>query len=754
MAFPPRRAVFLFALLLGVPTACARPAASPTAKRFDPDCVPDAFARPVGALQWPGATRAILVDSRGDLDDGAWRLTLDPVADGVTAKPPLRIASEDRWLPVLHWVRESGAVRWEFEAVAAPAPAPGPFEPRGAIASWLARRVDADARRRADAELAAVPAERADRLLLRTRRPSDVNDFDRAGILVSLEIRATNRGTLPMRAQLDAQLVAPDPHPAFLLRDVSAEDDAGRRWAHDSAAATAVAWSSDGDSDRAFTILPGDTHVTRFVLSAYPLAPRTLAQWANRPHAERANQARVWWTHEVARGAAFSLGDPAVEDAVRAARVVLLSLRERRGDHWTPIGGPFHYRDVWLRDGARSMQALAVSGYLDEARAMAPAFLAFQWPNGPFTSQNAQMDGTGQALWTFDQVLLRGPASGDLDRYTEAAVRAWRWFERRRAAAPGPGDFAGLLPRTDPHDDELVRAQLVGNDAWAIAGYRATEHLLRASGRAALADTVARSRARYERDFRRVLASEPGADIPPSWQGVGRDWGNLAVAWPCGAIAPDDPRAVATAHDYWRRGHGFPLGFYGDPDSLLHGYIGADLGTWALLAGDRADADRVLDALLEWRNATGGAGETFVRPTRDFGTNLPPHPTSAAALLTLVRNAVIEDDGERLQLTLGARARWWRGAVVRRAPTRWGTLDLEFRSDGRTAEWRWTPVPVWTELTLPPGTRRTAALAPPLLPGSRPDVVLCPPRLAQAMVAIEPVGRPPAGVGLTDDVSR
>ena len=40
-----------------------------------------------------------------------------------------------------------------------------------------------------------------------------------------------------------------------------------------------------------------------------------------------------------------------------------------------------------------------------------------------------------------------------------------------------------MLPETDPKDAELVCAQLVGNDAWALAGYRATAGLLRAAHR-------------------------------------------------------------------------------------------------------------------------------------------------------------------------------------------------------------------------------------------------------------------------------
>jgi len=353
------------------------------------------------------------------------------------------------------------------------------------------------------------------------------------------------------------------------------------------------------------------------------------------------------------RGAEFALGDPEMEaPCARPSGAALAARAPRRR-----LGAdrrPFQYRDVWLRDGARAMAALATSGYVREAREMAPAFLAFQWPHGPFLSQTAQLDGTGQALWAFDQVLMRPAPDREVARYAESGLRAWRWFERQRVsgAAARPGDVPGMLPRTNPHDAELVNAQLVGNDAWAIAGYApppgcctrrgATSRRTRSSARAR--NIAGRSRGRW-----RAAASGHPALVAA----LGARLGNLAVAWPCLALPAGDARAEALAHDYWQRARGFPLGFYG-ADTLLHGYVGADLGIWALLAGDRADADRVLEALLFWRDAEGGAGETFSRATRDFGRNFPPHPTSAAALLAQVRNSLIYDDDDTL------RSRWAR----------------------------------------------------------------------------------------------
>jgi hypothetical protein len=189
------------------------------------------------------------------------------------------------------------------------------------------------------------------------------------------------------------------------------------------------------------------------------------------------------------------------------------------------------------------------------------------------------------------------------------------------------------------------------------------------------------------------------------------------------------------ARRYWAPTGGAGLGHYRNPDAA-HSYVGADLGTWAMLAGERAMADSVLDACLAWRSASGGAAEIFSRSRRDFGVNYPPHPTAAAAWIALVRNGLLYDDSDTLQLTLGARARWWQGTRVRGAPTRWGLVDLTFRREAAVAHWRWTPVPVWTALTLPPSTRLGGPLPEGFVRGARRDVVLVPPGRSEAHLAV------------------
>jgi hypothetical protein len=704
---------------------------------WQPDSVPDAYSRPSAALMWPGATRAFMVGADGGLFNGVWRVNVVAGAKGRRAGLPRRIASEERWRPVIHWVERAGDVRWEFEAVALPAPDAPLASLARAIEAQQAVRADHAAHEQRRRALTPDDRDRMDRLVLNTSHRLALGAREDVPLVVSVLAIAHNDGGRAAEATL-AVSFAPARGDEPFHEPGAAVLPPSWGWCTRAGQDSAIGWCEGSCGRLALRrdawLEPGGTHAVRFVVASHPLPAARLAAWARTPHEARADEARRWWTRETSRGARFKLNDPEVETAVRAARVVLLACRERRGGHWVPLGSPLQYRDVWLRDGARAIAALATQGYAAEARELAASLLEWQSPHGQFSSQSAQLDGTGQALWAFEQAMLRPAPARELDLFAQSALDAWAWCERtRRVAAGRPGTVApGMLPVANPQDNELVRGQLIGSDAWALVGYRAAARLLRACGRIAEAEQVEQSRLAYRTDFARAIAHSGSRDVPPSFAGAGRDWGNLTVAYPCDALPAATPRLAALADRYWAQAGAPGLGFWGSPDSL-HGYVAADLGTWALRTGRRAEADAVLDALLAWRTASGGAGELFTR-TGDYGANLPPHATSAAALLQLVRNSLIDDDGERLALTQGARAHWWRGASVEDAPTRWGLLTLRFELDGNEARWRWTPVPVWTELVLPPGTRLASTPPLPLLPGGRPDVVLAPPGTDEARV--------------------
>ena len=678
------------ALLVPLLVGCdGRPAPIPPTWS-PPDSVASAFARPSAVLARAGASRSFQVRPDGSLYNGAWCVELRPFADGVDADAPHRIAYEDRWCPIVRWRRASSNLAWEFEAVSFPAA--------------------------------------GDTVLI-----------------VSLAVRATNLGIEPADVRLEAGVRPPPDDAGWLALDTPPAGTPLPGWTDVPAGVVglAIAAAPGATPTWSVTLAPGKSRDWRLLLGSYPLPRGVFAAAARRSHARRLADTRAEWQRVAACGMQLALGDPEVENAWRAANIVLLQNRVRRDGHWLPRGNPLQYQDTWLRDGARAIAALAVAGYSREARELASGLTAFQWRSGAFLSQRGQLDGHGQALWAFAQASLRPAADSTVARFASIASTGVTWLraQRERGAASGL-PYGAMLPFGEPRDGELVRAQLVGNDAWAIAGLESAGRLLRAAGRITEAVTAESLRTACLADFAIALARTGRVDLPPSWQGPGHDWGNLAVAWPCRALPPGDPHCAALARRVWNSAGGDGLASYGASDSL-HGYVGADLGTWALLADRPADALRVLDALLRWRDATGGSAELFSRSHRDYGTNWPPHSTGAAALVHLTRNLLIEDDGDTLLLTAAPRETWWSGARVRGAPTRWGTLDLQFARHGAIATWRWTPVHAWTALRLPAGTILARRAAPPLrgVPGDR--TVFAPPGTgsAEALLTDSPVAR-------------
>jgi len=731
------------ALLCLLASGCFHRTPPPSAGEA-PESVTEAYDQPSAALMWPGATRAFQVTENGDLFNGVWRIRVTAEADGDSASPPRLVAYEHRWCPIVRWTRTSGDIRWDFEAVARPQPSSWLGTVHDAVERAITERQQEHDRRDENAAIAAYPTARLETLLLKVGRPLERSPSDRQNLFVSLRISARNLGQRSASTTLGLEFAPPSGTEGYTSPDSLVRTPWESGWGTANGDSV-LGWCPTPTPSSAFRtswrLEAGAQRSTRVILPVYPTPFADLQRWSQCTHEQDVEATRTYWWGEVNRGAEIILPDSGLCDAIRAARVILLSLRERRGVDWVPIGGPFHYRGVWLRDGARAMQALALSGYTGEAQSMAHAFLRFQWPHGPFVSQSGQLDGTGQALWAFEQVTLRPRPARDVEAFARAGLLACRGFERQRATTgSGKSPIGRLLPASNPHDNELIDAQLVGNDAWALRGYRATSRLARAAGMTAQAAEVERAEQDYARTFRDALDRERTGDIPPAWTSGGTDWGNLAVGYPCEVLAARDPRLGRLARRYWAPAGGAGPGYYRNPDSL-HSYVAADLGTWALLAGAPGIADSVLDGLLEWRTASGGAAEMFCRSSRRFGTNYPPHPTSAAALLVLVRNSLVFDDTDTLQLTLGARDDWWSGTTVRRAPTRWGNIDLSIVRNGGTAEWRWTGVPVWTSLTLPRGYCPEGKLPVGARVDARGTAVLVPPNTTEARIHIAPLSK-------------
>jgi hypothetical protein len=626
----------------------------------------------------PGAHRAFQVGHGSVVGNGdaalEWRL---PSTSGPVRVSPVYFERDG--VPVAHWWMVSARESVHFEAAAAPRPALGDTSLMLSVlatATWLADApgecaLEVRVRARADAP-ASVPWD-----------AEDTNSYEEYW----RDRFAVRNGRIV--AGIDPT-VSPSPE--------------APRVGH--AAITLGAGPGALAATGRASLARGERKLWHFWMPAYPSGQPGpgLERLAN--HGRIVSEARTAWRNWLAQGSPLTTRDSRVDAAWRAALVTLIVCQERERGDLIPLGNPFQYRDVWLRDAARTVRALAVAGYTDMARSAAWTLSRFQLPTGVLLSQHGQLDGTGQSLWAFSQAATLPPAPEWAARTLPIARRALDWFQLQCLLTRQLNlKYQGLLPYADPRDNELTRAQLVGNDAWGIAGCRAIGTLARLAGDASLASKADSMTGAYLAAFRTGLARTGSRDVPPSWQGVGRDWGNLTVAYPTGVLPAEDPRLETLARRIRARAGGPGLVSYGPLDTL-HTYLGTDLAQWALLAGHPAEARTYLADLLAHSSSTLGQAELFARTDRSFGTNLPPHATAAAALIDLVRNMIVCDSRDTLELALGGDAAWWRGTRFERAATRFGVIDVALESpaaDRRRA--RWSPVAVPTRVRVSDGER-------------------------------------------------
>ena len=652
-AAPPAAACLLGLLAPG----CASREAAPA----PPLVLPEHYARSIAAVGVPGARRAFQVGPGSRASTGELTVAWSVEGDSTRVSP---VFFEADAVPVAHWWMAGASESLHFEAAAAPRPE------LGDTSALLSVRVTAFA--------------------LGGSRP------------IALVTRVLDGPASPGFVPWDAVGVVHEPREwrqPWLLWN-------GR---HVVRLPPQAAWTGERAGARAGTAMdfrhvlrpePGRPTTLVFEIPAYGVSPSTARRFESLDHERIAGDARRLWRRWLARAASLHTPDTLVNAAFRAGLVTLLVCQERSHGEWVPIGNPFQYRDVWLRDAARAVRALCVAGLAGVARSDAVTLLRFQLPSGALMSQRGQLDGTGQALWAMAQAASIPPSRAWARRFMPAATRASEWIVRerglgRRHGAPWPG----LLPYADPRDNELVRAQLVGNDAWSCAGLSALAALARLAGDPSRAAGAEAEAARYRADVAAALARTGSSDIPASWQGHGRDWGNLTLGYPTFVLGAADPRLQGLARRVWSGSHARLL-CWGDPDSV-HGYIGGDVAQWAA-RGAPALAREYLDSLLAASTSTLGQAELSSRKSRDFGDNLPPHATAAAQVVDLVRNLIVDDARDTLEIATGADASWWRGTRLSRAPTRWGVIDvsLDEPSPG-VVRVRMTPVAVPARVWMP-----------------------------------------------------
>jgi hypothetical protein len=460
-------------------------------------------------------------------------------------------------------------------------------------------------------------------------------------------------------------------------------------------------------------LAPGARRVLDFRMPSEPVPDGTPAAAELRAASHVAHRLALLrtWRATFARAMSLELPEKRVQDAYYASLMHILLPRYRLADGtWVQPVNKLRYHAFWLRDAAVMTQALDLAGLHAEARENLAFFGEWQSESGQFISRQGQLDGHGQALWAIAEHILRTGDSAFARSMLPRLDRAVAWLHEARTDDP-----LGIVPASDPRDNELVAGHLAGDDFWAVAGLAAITDAARMLGETERA-------ARWELELEQLratvrlrvteAAARNGGAIPSVLDhSGGLDWGNLWAAWPAQVFDPASAIVTATltrVRKRFREG----LATYGEFHNLHH-YLGFRVFETELLRDEQAKVVQGLyDSLAHTTNTHGGF-ETGVRPyaRRSVDDNLAPHGWFAAELVALIRNMLVRERDDGLELLSAVPGRWLapgRATVVRNAPTKLGAVDVSLRPVRGGAVLRWNAdVPVGTPLwwRVPAGAR-------------------------------------------------
>lgn len=473
-----------------------------------------------------------------------------------------------------------------------------------------------------------------------------------------------------------------------------------------------------GRTDYSKRLRPGRSLVLDFVMPVVPVQHGTpeYREIARASYARARGRLIRRWRRIYDRALGVDVPEQKVEDAFYASLMNVLMARYRDGGDWIQAVNKLQYHSFFLRDAAVMTNALDLAGLHGEARENLAFFLRWQRPDGLFISRPGQHDGFGQALWALGEHARRTGDAGWARGVLPAVERAIDWFERARRDDP-----LGLVPPSDPGDNELTKGHLAGDNFWAAAGVARAIELARIAGRADLAERWTAILG----DFRRSLdaavrraARRTGGWIPPALDtDGGQDWGNLWAAYPVEVYGAHDPLVRATVRhvrDEFEEG----IATY-DDGRLLHSYLGFRVFQTELLQDDQDDVVLGLYDSLAHTTASHGGFETGIPAwgSRSVDDNMSPHGWFAAEYVTLLRNMLVREDSRGIVLMSALSPHWLEPGeevAVGGAETVYGRVWFRLRAErgGATLRWstsapegtsiRW-PVPDWVRRVRAPG---------------------------------------------------
>ena len=459
---------------------------------------------------------------------------------------------------------------------------------------------------------------------------------------------------------------------------------------------------------------------------------------------------RKFWKSQRIPRLAMAVPDPEVQHFLDAcARNILQAREERQGLPEFQVG-PTCYRNLWVCDGYYLLQTARYLGLGDDAERGTRALLRRVKPDGSILDIPEH---TMETIISVSTLVRQAELSGDratLEERWPIILRAIEFMRglRRQAKALDPSAVEyGLMPKA--YADGGVggtRAEYL-TTLWILAGFNLTARAARWLGKdvdaaAVQADfdsLMADFRAHAKRNMGKLpdgtpylrmwMRGQSDHVIKPEFKGKLMPWQKLGLAsgtWAyCQAIytgeifAPDDPlvQNLLTMFDRVDDVQGIPEGMGWLLDRSIWTYGPAFAAQAWLYAGR---ADKAVDYLYAFANH---AAPTRVWREEQSLDNTGhghcngdmPHNWASAEFIQLVRNLLVCERGDDLELLFGLPPEWARPGMrtfVERTPTRFGPVTVDCRLGVRGGgsltvklDPAWNRNPAALRIKLPPGTR-------------------------------------------------
>ncbi len=420
--------------------------------------------------------------------------------------------------------------------------------------------------------------------------------------------------------------------------------------------------------------------------------------------------AKQRWEALVSHGAQFTTGDERLDNLYKTSLINIFLLRTKYPamanegqDLYVVKPGATIYDAFWYRDGAYLTAALDVAGHLEEAENslrlfwqanLTGDFGAYgQQESGAWQAPLDELDSQGQVLWA---LVHHAQFSGNREwqKTVYPSVRkgaAWlRDVTGQTRFLEENGErpiYYGLLPEAE--GEAIGHGYIYYHDFWAVLGFSMALEAAKALSE--------EQDVQWMTQAYNTFCTNLSTSVKLAYERVGLNkyipatpfdsvsqidiWGSIAALYPTRFLEPNDPMISQTLDLMLRHSQEDEYTYFNR--KKLWTYLTADWAMCYLLRDDLTTFYRLFDGYVAHASPTNAWIEEMFLESR-LGTGDMPHGWAAAQYVHLHRNALVFEDKDILHICWGAREGWMNnGIVVKRAPTKFGTIDFEFRRNGK-----------------------------------------------------------------------